>query len=85
MELAARITLPEAGESGEITVPARKLADICKSLPDSGRLDFTLDEQRVQLRSGRSRFTLSTLPAGEFPNIEPAAGSVEFTVNQAQL
>ena len=85
VELAARITLPEPGESGEITVPARKLADICKSLPDSGRLEFTLDEQRVQLRSGRSRFTLSTLPAGEFPNIEPAAGSVEFTVNQAQL
>lgn len=85
VELAARITLPEPGESGEITVPARKLADICKSLPDSGRVEFTLDEQRVQLRCGRSRFTLSTLPAGEFPNIEPAAGSVEFTINQGQL
>jgi DNA polymerase-3 subunit beta len=85
VELGARIALPEAGENGEVTVPARKLADICKSLPDSGRLDFSLDEQRVQLRCGRSRFTLSTLPASDFPNIEPAAGSVEFTVNQAQL
>jgi DNA polymerase III subunit beta len=85
VELAAHIAVPEGGENGEITVPARKLADICKSLPDSGRVEFSLADQRVQLRCGRSRFTLSTLPASDFPNIEPTAGSVEFTVNQAQL
>lgn len=85
VEFAARITLPEPGESGEVTVPARKLADICKSLPESGRLEFTLDEQRLHLRCGRSRFTLSTLPASEFPNTEQAAGSVEFTIGQTQL
>lgn len=85
VEFSARIILPEPGESGEITVPARKLADICKSLPEAGQLEFTLDEQRLQLRSGRSRFTLSTLPASEFPSTEQTAGSVEFTMNQAQL
>ncbi len=85
VEFAGRITLPESGESGEITVPARKLADICKSLPESGRLEFTLDGERLQLRCGRSRFTLSTLPASEFPNTEPAGGSVEFTMNQIRL
>ena len=60
VELIGRIALDEASDSGEITLPARKLADICKSLPDASRLDFTLEDQRVQLRSGRSRFTLST-------------------------
>ncbi len=85
VELVGRITLPEAAESGEVTVPARKLADICKSLPEASRLDFSLDEQRLLLRCGRSRFTLSTLPASDFPNIEPAAGVLEFSVNQGQL
>jgi len=85
VELIGRIALDEGGDSGEITVPARKLADICKSLPDASRLDFTLEDQRVQLRSGRSRFTLSTLPAAEFPSIDQAAGSLEFSVRQGQL
>lgn len=85
VEFMARITLPEPGESGEITVPARKLADICKSLPEAGRLEFTLDEQRLLLRSGRSRFTLSTLPASDFPNTEQASGAVQFTLNQLRL
>ena len=86
VELAARITLPEPGESGEITVPARKLADICKSLPDSGRIEFTLDEQRVQLRSGRSRFTLQTLPADDFPLVNEAVDfGPAFAVPQKTL
>src|SRR3989338_261243 len=33
VELVGRVTLEEPAESGEITVPARKLMDICKSLP----------------------------------------------------
>ena len=85
VELCGTINLPEPGDSGEITVPARKLADICKSLPDGARLDFTLDEQRLQIRCGRSRFTLSTLPAGDFPSIEQSASAHEFRVNQGQL
>lgn len=86
VEFSARITLAdEATESGEITVPARKLADICKSLPDSALLEFTLDEQRLLLRSGHSRFTLSTLPASEFPNTEQTMGTIAFSMPQAQL
>lgn len=85
VELVGRIQLPERGESGEVTVPARKLADICKSLPDSARLEFSLDDQRLQLRCGRSRFTLSTLPASDFPSIEQGTASVEFALPQAQL
>jgi DNA polymerase-3 subunit beta len=48
-------------------------------------LDFALDEQRLQVRCGRSRFTLSTLPASEFPSIEQAPAALEFTVPQGQL
>jgi len=85
VELVGRIGLMDAADSGEVTVPARKLADICKSLPDGSDLELSVEGERVILRSGRSRFTLSTLPANEFPSIDQAAGSLEFSVNQNQL
>lgn len=54
--------------AGETTVPARKLVDICKSLPNAALIDIqvTLD-QRCILQSGKSRFVLGTLPAEDFP------------------
>jgi DNA polymerase-3 subunit beta len=57
-------------EAGEITIPARKLFDICRALPDGSKIEFKLNGDRVEVKSGRSRFTLATLPASEFPVIE---------------
>lgn len=86
VELVGHVELEEAPASqGEITVPARKLVDICKSLPESSQIEFTLDEQRLVIRSGRSRFTLSTLPASDFPSVEGAPGSVELQLKQSEL
>ncbi|MFA7554926.1 MAG: DNA polymerase III subunit beta [Spongiibacteraceae bacterium] len=86
VELVGRVQLAQAAATGgEITVPARKLADICKSLPDGSDIEFSLDEQRVIVRSGRSRFTLSTLSANDFPNVEDSQGSQDFTVKQGDL
>lgn len=86
VELVGHVELDQEAESqGEITVPARKLVDICKSLPDGSRLEFALDDQRLVIRSGRSRFTLSTLPAADFPNVENSAGSIELKLKQADL
>lgn len=85
VELVGRVQLAAAGESGEVTVPARKLVDICKSLPDGSDISFTAQDGKVTVRSGRSRFTLSTLPAREFPNVEDSAGTHQFTIRQGQL
>jgi DNA polymerase-3 subunit beta len=85
VELVGRLTLDEAGDNGEITVPARKLADICKSLPEGAQIEFSVSESRPTLRSGRSRFTLATLPAREFPNIEDSIGTHQLTLKQAEL
>lgn len=81
VELVGHITLDECQE-GRITVPARKLMDICKSLPDSAVIEFTVDDTRAVIRSGRSRFTLSTLPADEFPNIQDMQGDLSVVVAQ---
>lgn len=86
VELVGRVLLQApAGESGEVTVPARKLVDICKSLPEGSDIEFTSAEGKVTVKSGRSRFTLSTLPAREFPNVEDSMGTHQFTVKQGQL
>ncbi len=55
---------------GEITIPARKLFDIVRALPDGARIDLKLSGDRVALSAGRSRFTLTTLPASEFPTVD---------------
>ena len=48
----------------------RWLLDICRALPDGSELTITLEGERLLLRAKRSRFTLSTLPAGEFPTVD---------------
>ena len=69
VELVGRIGVQSEGADGDITVPARKLVDICKSLPDGVDISFNVEDAKVTVRSGRSRFTLSTLPAAEFPTV----------------
>ncbi len=85
VELVGRVQLPSAGDSGEVTVPARKLVDICKSLPEGSDIDFSVQDSKVTVKSGRSRFTLSTLPAREFPNVEDSLGTHQFTLKQGEL
>jgi DNA polymerase-3 subunit beta len=85
VELIGRVELDEVGVEGEITVPGKKLMDICRSLPDGSQIEMSLDEQKALIRSGRSRFTLSTLPAAEFPNIEQSEDEQSFVVSQEVL
>lgn len=86
VELVGRVSLDQPAISGgEITVPARKLADICKSLPDGSDIEFTAEDRRVVVKAGRSRFTLSTLAAADFPNVEQGSGGQGFVVKQGDL
>ncbi len=85
VELVGRVQLSQAGETGEVTVPARKLVDICKSLPEGSDIQFAYQDNKVTVRSGRSRFTLSTLPAREYPNVEDSMGTHQFKIKQGQL
>lgn len=55
---------------GETTIPARKLFDIVRALPDGVTVDFKQNGERIAVSAGRSRFTLTTLGASEFPLIE---------------
>ncbi|OEC34502.1 DNA polymerase III subunit beta [Pseudomonas sp. 21C1] len=85
VELVGRVALEDAAEPGEITVPARKLMDICKSLPSDAMIDIRVDEQKLLVKAGRSRFSLSTLPANDFPTVEEGPGSLTFDLVQGKL
>lgn len=85
IELISRVNLEGEFEAGSITVASRKFLDICRGLPDDAVIHFVLEGERVQVRSGRSRFSLSTLPADDFPNIEDWQSEVEVSLSQAEL
>lgn len=87
LEMVAHAQLDNEGIDGKITIPARKLLDICKSLPENAMLTFNVEGEgdSVKLSSGRSRYSLSTLPADDFPNIEQWNGDVEFQLLKSDL
>jgi len=72
-------------QPGEITVPGRKLLEIAKSLPSEANVTLTLDGEKVKVAAGRSRFTLSSLSASEFPLVESINATQTLTLPQAEL
>jgi DNA polymerase-3 subunit beta len=85
VEIVGRVQLDSPGVDGEVTVPARKFADIVRSLPEGADLELSEEEGRVLLKSGRSRFTLSTLPAADFPNVEDGPSDLQFSCQQGEI
>ena len=83
VELVGRVELEAAGVDGEVTIPARKLVDICRSLPEGSIIEFALEAGKATVKAGRSRFTLSTLPAADFPAVEGGAGAVALSLDQS--
>jgi DNA polymerase-3 subunit beta len=71
-------------QAGDITVPGRKLLDIVRTLPEKTTVNLTRDGEKVVLKAGRSRFTLSTLPATEFPLIEDINARQTLRIDRKQ-
>lgn len=68
LEMEQHLVLAQGIEKeGETTLPARKLQDICRSLPEATNIDLESDNDRATLRAGRSRFSINALPANDFP------------------
>ncbi|MCU0760601.1 MAG: DNA polymerase III subunit beta [Steroidobacteraceae bacterium] len=57
-------------QAGDVTVPGRKFLDILKALPEAVEVTISTDGDRLVIKAGRSRFTLATLPAAEFPLVD---------------
>ncbi|SQI29736.1 DNA polymerase III subunit beta [Providencia alcalifaciens] len=85
MEMMANVPLTREHEIGATTVPARKFFDIWRGLPEGSEIQVELNDDRLLVRSGRSRFSLSTLPAADFPNLDDWQSEVEFSLPQSIL
>lgn len=89
IEVVARVTEGvEVEQAGTVTVPAHKLADIWQSLPDGADVRVALESERTVVRAARSRFSLATIPAEDFPKGQEGGddeGKVELAVPHADM
>ncbi len=86
VELHARVAVDvDVAQAGSATLPARKLADIWRSLPEGAKVTVATEGDRSVVRSGRSRFTLATLPVADFPKVEGGPGDTEVRIARGAL
>jgi DNA polymerase-3 subunit beta len=86
-DIEIQITTTAGGAGGEgdgaVTVGARKLQDILRSLADATEVSLVLEDKRLQVRAGKSRFSLQTLPAADFPRMTLAESETrQFSISQ---
>src|SRR6201988_2915019 len=84
VELVAT-SMVNVAQGGDITVPGRKLLDIFKSLPEQASVTLSTEGERISVRAGRSRFTLSSLPWSEFPLVEEINAQQTLTMPQGEF
>ncbi len=84
IQIIANITLDKS-EPGEITVPARKFLDIVRLLPSQAEIKVELVNDKVKVTSGRSRFSLATLAANNYPEFSEAELESEFLINAGKM
>jgi DNA polymerase-3 subunit beta len=85
VELVASAVPGNVIQAGAITVPAKKLFDICRSLPDNSEIEFKVDGHSAVVKSGKSKFSLSTLPASDYPNLEEWFSSEKIELTRHAL
>ncbi len=71
--------------TGSFTVSARKLMDICRSLDEGAPIQIQVEDDKATLRSGRSRFTLASLPAEEYPLMDFEDENLDVRLNQPEF
>jgi DNA polymerase-3 subunit beta len=84
VEIVAKLGAKAQGIDG-VTLPARKLLDICRALPESASVDLRKDGDKAVVRSGKSRFSLQTLPVSDFPNVQTAQWDLTAKISQKDL
>ncbi|HMM84867.1 DNA polymerase III subunit beta [Azohydromonas sp.] len=88
LEIQVRTRAELGGDAGSFatTVGARKLIDILRSLPGDQTVSLSSNQSKLTLQGGKSRFTLQTLPADDFPLVNESADfGPAFSVPQATL
>ncbi|MFY9477894.1 MAG: DNA polymerase III subunit beta [Aquabacterium sp.] len=88
LEIQIRTNADLGGDEGDyaITVGAKKLGDVLKSLPSDQTVSLTANQTKLTLQAGKSKFTLQTLPAEDFPLVQEAVDfGPAFSIPQKML
>ena len=87
-DLEVEVVIEVSGQeatNASMTVPARKLLDICRALPEKSDIHIKKEGDKAILKAGKSRFTLLTLPVDDFPNIETTQWELELMLPQKEI
>ena len=76
IQITSRNAMDASGEAKAVTVGARKLVDILRALPEDAEVSLQLQDKRLLVKAGKSRFVLQTLPAEDFPRLSRPSGEV---------
>jgi DNA polymerase III subunit beta len=86
IQIAARSSIGAPAEARAVTVGARKLLDLLRALPDNAEVTLTHQDKRLLVKAGKSRFSLQTLAAEDFPRLaRPAGEAAKFQLEQRLL
>lgn len=85
IELVGFVRIESKASAGSTTVSARKLFDICRTLPEGIVLHLSLEKNYLVVRAGESCFMLNTLNAVDYPNLEEGTYPTRFVIKQSHL
>ena len=85
IELVGFVPIESLSQAGSTTVSARKLLDICRTLPENVSLRLFLDKNYLVVRANESIFMLNTLLPQDFPNLEAGHYATQLTLKQSHL
>ena len=86
IQIAARSGIDAPADARAVTVGARKLLDILRALPEGAEVVLQQQDKRLLVKAGKSRFTLQTLAAEDFPRLaKPTGESARFELEQKAL
>jgi DNA polymerase-3 subunit beta len=85
IEMIGSVPADEVMQEGSTTVSARKLLDVTRSLPDDATIKIALEGEQLIVRSGTSRFALTTLPAQDFPSVDNGPFATQFSISEGKL
>ena len=82
IEITGRVPCTTNQRDGVITVPAKKMIDIIRSLEDDANPTIRFNEGILSIKEGRSQFKLATLSALDYPNTEDEVNEIEFSISR---
>lgn len=70
---------------GSVAIPARKLLDICRGLPDDSEIQCRQEGNQTKIQSNRSRFTLAVLSADDWPHLDEVENGQTISIPENTL